>query len=75
MEANILRVLSKSTEEAEKIIKGSIEDNCAIIMAKSGARASMTHLIQLSAFTGQARILGERVHRGFRDRSTRLLKE
>jgi DNA-directed RNA polymerase subunit B len=69
LEANILRVLSKSTEEAEKIIKGSIEDNCAIIMAKSGARASMTHLIQLSAFTGQARILGERVHRGYRDRT------
>ena len=69
LEAHILRTLSKSTEAAEKIIKASIKDNCAIIMAKSGARASITHMIQLSAFTGQARILGERVHRGFRDRT------
>ncbi|MBN2202848.1 MAG: DNA-directed RNA polymerase subunit A' [Candidatus Aenigmarchaeota archaeon] len=69
LEAHILGALAKSTESAEKIIKDSIQDNCAIVMAKSGARASITHMIQLSAFTGQARILGERIHRGFRDRT------
>ncbi|MFH0929252.1 MAG: DNA-directed RNA polymerase subunit A' [Candidatus Aenigmatarchaeota archaeon] len=69
LEAHILMTLSKPTEAAEKLIKESIGDNCAIAMAKSGARASITHMIQLSAFTGQARILGERVHRGFRDRT------
>jgi DNA-directed RNA polymerase subunit A' len=53
----------------EKIIKVSFEQNCATVMAKSGARASMTHLTQLSAFTGQARILGERIHRGYKDRT------
>ena len=69
LETNILRVLSKVTEKVEKIIRSSAEENCATVMIKSGARASMTHLAQLAAFTGQARILGERIHRGYRDRT------
>ena len=34
-------------------------------MARSGARGSLTHIVQLSASVGQARILGERAHRGY----------
>jgi DNA-directed RNA polymerase subunit B len=69
LEAHILTALSKATEETEKLIKDYFKENCAIIMAKSGARASIAHITQLSASLGQARILGERIHRGYRDRT------
>ena len=69
LEANILGALSRSTEVAEKIIKEKLKESCAIVMAKSGARASMTHLTQLTAVLGQARILGERINRGYRNRT------
>jgi DNA-directed RNA polymerase subunit A' len=69
LEAHILRALSKSTEDAEKIIRENIKENCATIMIKSGARASMTHLTQIAASLGQSRILGERISRGYRNRT------
>jgi DNA-directed RNA polymerase subunit B len=69
LEAHILGALSKATESMEKIIKESIAESCATIMAKSGARASMAHLTQLTAAVGQARILGERINRGYKDRT------
>jgi len=69
LEAHILRALAKTTEDMEKIIKDSFEENSAIIMTRSGAKGSMIHLTQLTASLGQVRILGERVHRGYRDRT------
>ena len=69
LESHILRALSLSTQEVEKIIKASAKESCLLAMIKSGARGSMTHLTQLAAFTGQARVLGERIHRGYRDRT------
>jgi DNA-directed RNA polymerase subunit A' len=69
LETHILKALSKVTEELEKLIKVSFEENCAIVMAKSGARSSMTHITQISAALGQSRILGERIHRGYKNRT------
>ncbi|MBU3896922.1 MAG: DNA-directed RNA polymerase subunit A' [Nanoarchaeota archaeon] len=65
LETNILTSLTKVSEECGKIIGENIKDNCVVIMAKSGARGSMTHVTQLSACVGQARTLGERMHRGY----------
>jgi len=69
LEAHILRALSKSTEGAERIIKENIKESCTTVMIKSGARASLSHLTQLVASLGQARILGERINRGYRNRT------
>lgn len=69
LEAHILRALSKSTETMEKIVKDYYKENCAMIMAKSGARGSISHMTQVAASVGQARILGERIQRGYRDRT------
>jgi len=65
LEGLILKEIGKTTEDVGKIVEESVKDNCAIIMIKSGARGSMTHLIQLSSMFGQARVLGQRVHRGY----------
>jgi DNA-directed RNA polymerase subunit B len=69
LETHILNTLSKVIEEVEKLIKNSFEENSATIMAKSGSRGSMTNMIQISAILGQSRVLGERIHRGYRDRT------
>jgi len=69
LETHILKTLSKVTEDLEVLIKNSLEESCATIMAKSGARSSMTHITQIAAALGQSRILGERIHRGYKNRT------
>ncbi len=66
LEALILNTLTKISGDVGKIVETSVDEtNCAIQMAKSGARGSMTNIIQIVALVGQARILGERIHRGY----------
>jgi len=68
-EAHILRLLGKASEDVGKIISSNVRMNCAIIMAKSGARGSLTHVTQLSGLVGQEMVLGERIHRGYNGRT------
>ncbi|HLC51045.1 MAG TPA: DNA-directed RNA polymerase subunit A' [archaeon] len=69
LEANILKVLSKVSEDAGRIIEPSFRENAVLTMATSGAVGSMTHITQLSGLVGQARILGERAQRGYTGRT------
>ena len=69
LEDHILKSLSNASEDVGNIVQGDIRENCATIMANSGARGSLTHIAQLGAMVGQSRILGKRVHRGFRGRT------
>jgi DNA-directed RNA polymerase subunit A' len=69
LEDHILKTLSGASEEVGNIVDGDMLENCAIIMARSGARGSMTHITQLAALVGQSRVLGKRVHRGYRGRT------
>ena len=69
LEAHILRAISRDTEKKEKLVSTSLGGNCATAMAMSGARASMAHITQLTGSLGQSRILGERIHRGYRGRT------
>jgi DNA-directed RNA polymerase subunit B len=69
LEAHILNAISKATEEMEKIVKNSYEENFVTIMARAGARGSMTHVTQMAAALGQSRVHGERIYRGYRNRT------
>ena len=69
LEDHISKVLAKVSEDIGNLVEGAIKENCAIIMARSGARGSVTHITQLSASFGQARVMGNRIHRGYRDRT------
>ncbi|RKX95698.1 MAG: DNA-directed RNA polymerase, partial [Spirochaetes bacterium] len=44
-------------------------DNSAVIMARSGARGSMLNLSQMAGCVGQQAVRGERIHRGYRNRT------
>ncbi|MFH1229361.1 MAG: DNA-directed RNA polymerase subunit A' [Candidatus Aenigmatarchaeota archaeon] len=69
LEVHILNAIAKATEEMEKVVKNSYEENFITIMARSGARGSMTHVTQMAAALGQSRVHGERIWRGYRNRT------
>ena len=69
LEAYIRQVFANAMGSIGEIVSKSAQKNCAIIMARSGARGSVVHLTQLSACVGQENVLGERIHRGYKDRT------
>ena len=68
-EANMIKLLVKVTDNIGSIVSTGLGFNGAVIMARSGARGSITHMTQLIGCVGQERVLGERIHRGFRGRT------
>jgi DNA-directed RNA polymerase subunit A' len=70
LEINIMRVLGRSRDGAGKIAGKYLGiDNSAVMMAKSGARGSMLNLSQMAGCIGQQAIRGERIHRGYQNRT------
>jgi len=69
LETLIKRTSNKSLDEVEKILEKHVKDNFTMVMAKSGARGSLVNLVQTSAVIGQETVLGERVERGYYERT------
>jgi len=69
LETTIRRLGSEAGKRASEIIKGDLPFNNAVIMAKTGARGSYVNLTQMCAFVGQEALEGERIHRGYTDRT------
>ncbi len=69
LETHIIRLLTKAMDVAEVVVSKDMKENCALLMARSGARGGMAHLVQMSGVVGQEKILGERIHRGYRNRT------
>jgi DNA-directed RNA polymerase subunit A' len=69
LEDHILKALARCSEDTGMIIERLFPENPAVWMARSGARGSMVHIAQLAAAVGQARVLGERIHRGYTERT------
>ncbi len=75
LEAQIIRLLTKAMDAAEDIVSKDMKTNCGLIMALSGARGGMAHLLQMAGVVGQEKILGERIHRGYRNRTLSLFSQ
>jgi DNA-directed RNA polymerase subunit A' len=70
LELRIMEELGKARDSAGKIAgKQMGMTNPAVIMARSGARGSMLNLTQIAACVGQQSVRGERIRRGYRDRT------
>jgi len=69
LETHIMKALRKVVDEASDIISENLPENCAVVMAKSGARGSMLNLTQLAGCIGQQTLQGERIHRGYKNRT------
>ena len=70
LEAEVQNVLSEARDEAATKSAQFIGlENEAVIMAKTGARGNMMNLGQMSACVGQQSVRGNRIERGFIDRT------
>ena len=69
LEQLITRSLNKLIDDIESVLEAHLKESFTTIMAKSGARGSMVNIVQTAACIGQERVMGERVERGYYDRT------
>ncbi|KTG10854.1 DNA-directed RNA polymerase subunit A' [Haloprofundus marisrubri] len=70
LEMKIMQTLGKARDSAGEIADDHFgDDNPAVIMARSGARGSMLNLTQMAGCVGQQAVRGERINRGYEDRT------
>jgi DNA-directed RNA polymerase subunit A' len=70
LEVEAMRVLGQARDKSGQIAGRHLGlENFAVIMAKSGARGSMLNLSQMAGGIGQQAVRGERIRRGYQDRT------
>jgi len=70
LEVSVMQVLGEARDQAGDIAGRYLGmDNPAVIMAKAGARGSMLNLSQMAGCVGQQAVRGERLSRGYWDRT------
>jgi DNA-directed RNA polymerase subunit A' len=70
LEMEIMKELSRARDATGDIAGRHLgKDNSAVIMARSGARGSMLNLTQMAACVGQQAVRGERIKRGYAERT------
>jgi DNA-directed RNA polymerase subunit A' len=70
LEMKIMQTLGKARDSAGDIAGDHFgDDNPAVVMAESGARGSMLNLTQMAGCVGQQAVRGERINRGYEDRT------
>lgn len=76
LELKILERLNKARNGCGQIIKKYVKDeNNVAVMILSGARGSITSLIQMSACVGQQAMRGKRIEKGYRNRTLSCFKK
>jgi len=76
LEMKIMQTLGKARDNAGEIAEQSFDDdNPAVIMAESGARGSMLNLTQMAGCVGQQAVRGERINRGYENRTLSHFEE
>ncbi|UPM44080.1 DNA-directed RNA polymerase subunit A' [Halocatena salina] len=70
LEMKIMQALGKVRDTAGDIVGDHFgSDNPAVVMAQSGARGSMLNLTQMAGCVGQQAVRGERINRGYENRT------
>lgn len=70
LEMKIMQVLGEARDKSGEIAESYFGmDNHSVVMASTGARASMLNLTQITACVGQQSVRGGRIHRGYINRT------
>ena len=76
LEMKIMQTLGQARDSAGDIAEDHFaDDNPAVIMAESGARGSMLNLTQMAGCVGQQAVRGERINRGYENRTLSHFEE
>ncbi len=65
----IKTLLRNGLNDVQKVLEKHIEDNPTLAMVKSGARGSLVNMVQTAAMVGQEMVMGERIERGYHQRT------
>ncbi len=70
LEMKIMQVLGEARDKSGEIAESYFDmSNHSVVMARTGARASMLNLTQITACVGQQSVRGGRIHRGYSERT------
>jgi DNA-directed RNA polymerase subunit A' len=69
LETQILNVLAEGLNDVSEIVKERIKYSDVLTMANSGAKGSLINATQMAACVGQEAILGQRIKRGYFNRT------
>jgi DNA-directed RNA polymerase subunit A' len=69
MEAQILNTLASGVSRISDIVAEKVKHSDIQVMSNSGAKGSIINTTQMAAVVGQETILGERIKRGYLDRT------
>ncbi|MBN1896996.1 MAG: DNA-directed RNA polymerase subunit A' [Candidatus Aenigmarchaeota archaeon] len=69
LESQILNVLAEGLNSVSEIVKENIKDSDILTMTNSGSKGSLINATQMAACVGQEAILGQRIKRGFFNRT------
>jgi len=69
LETMIKTELSQTLNRIADVVSDVLPENYTVIMIRSGARGSMVNFIQTAACIGQETIQGERIERGYHERT------
>jgi len=75
LENRILQLGGMVTNEASEIVAKDLPMNSVVSMAVTGARGSFVNLTQMCALVGQEALEGERIHRGYVQRTLSHFEE
>ncbi|MFH1631141.1 MAG: DNA-directed RNA polymerase subunit A' [Candidatus Aenigmatarchaeota archaeon] len=75
LETSIRKITGEASKRCTEIVKEDLPFNSAVTMARTGARGSYVNLTQMCALVGQESLEGERIHRGFVDRTLSHFKK
>jgi DNA-directed RNA polymerase subunit A' len=76
LEMKIMQTLGKARDSAGDIAEDRFaDDNPAVVMAESGARGSLLNLTQMAGCVGQQAVRGERINRGYENRTLSHFKQ
>jgi len=65
----IKTVLRNGLNDVQKVLERYVKDNPTLAMVKSGARGSLVNMVQTAAMVGQEMVMGERIERGYYQRT------
>ncbi|MEK6934382.1 MAG: DNA-directed RNA polymerase subunit A' [Nanoarchaeota archaeon] len=76
LEVRILNVLNRVRNKIGDLVAENVsESNPTIIMAKSGSRGNLLNLAQMAACVGQQSLGGQRIKKGYSNRTLSLFKK
>ena len=71
LEMRIMQVLGEARDKSGEIAEDylTMEHNHSVVIARTGSRASMLNLTQITSCVGQQAVRGGRIHRGYIERT------